>query len=99
MKIDSYRPSADIERAARPEQAPAVDRPSSGGATGTPAADRVEVSSDARLFNDAVKAAEGHSGIRQDVVERMRRLRDAGGLGQDAGALADSLIDAMLKNG
>lgn len=99
MKIDSYRQSLDIDRAARSEQTPQVDRPSTGGVSAGSKSDHVEVSSDARLLNDAVKAAEGHSGIRQDVVERMRRLKESGELGQDAGKLADSLIDAMLKNG
>ncbi len=99
MKIDSYRQSLDIDRASRSEQTQQVDKSSTGGVSGGVKSDRVDVSSDARLLNDAVKAAEDHSGIRQDVVERMRRLRESGELGQDAGKLADSLIDAMLKNG
>ncbi len=99
MKIDSYRQPGDIDRASRPEPTAPIDRPSGGRATGAPTSDRVEVSPDARLLSEAVKAAENHSGIRQDVVERMRRLKDSGELGQDAGALADSLIDAMLGNG
>ncbi len=57
--------------------------------------DSVEVSSDARLLNQALTAASEGTGIRQDRVEEMRKKLAAGELGNDAGRLADRLIDDL----
>jgi flagellar biosynthesis anti-sigma factor FlgM len=95
MKIDSNRPNLDHAALQRLERAAA--EASKQAASGKPAAgDTVEVSADAALANDAVKAVNESPDIRTDLVERMRALLAAGELGNDAGALADSLIDSMV---
>lgn len=58
--------------------------------------DRVNVSDDARLLSAAVAAAEKAPEIRQEVVERARLKLAAGEIGNDAGRLADRIIDSLL---
>jgi flagellar biosynthesis anti-sigma factor FlgM len=55
--------------------------------------DQLTLSPEARLLQSATGEAE----IRQDVVERARQLLDAGKVGNDAGALANAIIDDWLK--
>jgi|SRR6476646_11429899 anti-sigma28 factor (negative regulator of flagellin synthesis) len=88
MKIDSNSSGLDHAAPQRLEK-PAADAPK-------PAAAGKTVSGDAELANEAVKAANDLPEIRTDLVERMRVLLAAGELGNDAGLLADSLIDNML---
>lgn len=88
MKIDSNSSGLDhaaLQRLEKP--APDALKPAAAGKT---------VSGDAELANEAVKAANDLPEIRTDLVERMRVLLAAGELGNDAGLLADSLIDNML---
>lgn len=59
--------------------------------------DRVEVSADARLLGKAVDAANKAPEIRQDVVDRAKAKLEAGQVGNDAGRLADRLIDSLLS--
>jgi len=59
--------------------------------------DHVQVSSDAQLAATAVDAAKQAPDIRTDKVERAKALLADGTLGQDAGKLADSLIDHLLE--
>ena len=95
MKIDSNRPNLDQAALQRLERAAAeASKQAASGKTGT--SDTVQVSADAALANDAVKAVNDSPDVRADLVERMRALLAAGELGNDAGALADSLIDSML---
>jgi flagellar biosynthesis anti-sigma factor FlgM len=94
MKIDSNRPSLDHAALQRLERA-AAEAPKQATA-GKAAGDTVQVSADAALAHDAVKAASESPDIRADLVERMRALLASGELGSDAGALADSLIDSMI---
>jgi len=61
-------------------------------------ADRVEVSRDAALVNEAVQAANQAPAIRQDKVEQAKKALADGTLGADAGALADAIIDRMLDD-
>lgn len=96
MKIDANRQTGDAEALARLEKAGKGDQPKGTRQVGSKT-DRVEVSADARLMTDALKAASGAPAVRQDVVERMRKLLEAGELGQDSGRLADSIIDDLLK--
>ena len=95
IKIDGNRPSGDTDAARKVGAGRTQDR----NATARSAArtDRVEVSKDAQLMTNALRAANDSSAIRQDVVERMRKLLDAGELGADSGKLADALIDHMLN--
>ena len=59
--------------------------------------DRVELSSDARLMNSAVRAAERSPEVRQDVIERARQKLAAGEIGRDVEKLADRIIDSLLS--
>lgn len=100
MKIDGNRsfPDADplrgVESGAKKAERTGA-RPSAG------ATDRVEVSADALRAQDivasALDAAAKSPEVRADVVERAKALRDSGQLGADSGALADALIDDLLK--
>jgi flagellar biosynthesis anti-sigma factor FlgM len=98
MKINSYgsdirnqpldgvgRPAAAAGNDAAPTSAPAA-------ATG----DQLQLSSDARLMETAMRAVQQMPDIRGDVVERMQALLAKGQIGNDPHALADTLIDRML---
>jgi flagellar biosynthesis anti-sigma factor FlgM len=61
-------------------------------------ADRVDVSADARLVADAVRAASDAPEIRRDVVERAKARLEAGEIGRDPEALADKIIDDLLQS-
>jgi flagellar biosynthesis anti-sigma factor FlgM len=94
MKIEGQNANLDpaalqrLERAASESGRPAAGaRPLAG--------DSVQVSSDAALANEASRAVAEAPEVRQDLVERMRALLEAGELGNDADALAESLISAM----
>jgi flagellar biosynthesis anti-sigma factor FlgM len=58
-------------------------------------ADRVELSSDAALVNEAVQAARDTAAVRADKVEAAKQALANGTLGADAEALADALLDHM----
>jgi flagellar biosynthesis anti-sigma factor FlgM len=60
--------------------------------------DRVEVSQDAAFVNTAVQAAHETPAIREDKVAAAKKAIADGTLGQDAGKLADALIDHMLDD-
>ena len=97
MKIQGSSPSHESSVAAtRLEQA----RPERQGRTersGSQGGDRVELSSDAQLVTQAVKAASDTPAIRQEAVERARQKLEAGQVGSDALKLADRLIDHLLE--
>lgn len=59
--------------------------------------DRINVSSDARLLNTAVQAANDAPEIRTELVERARQLLASGQLGADVDRLADRMIDHMMR--
>ena len=96
MKIQGDRPSG-VQDAGQTQQ---VDKAAQQRAQqtrgGADAGDRVEVSADAMLLGKAVDAASRAPEIRQDVVDRARARLEAGEIGNDAGRLADRLIDSML---
>jgi flagellar biosynthesis anti-sigma factor FlgM len=95
MKIAGNNANLDPAALQRLERAAADGtRQAHGAKAGS--ADRVDVSPDAALANEAAKAASDVPEVRQDLVDRMRALLDAGQLGSDADALADSLIDSLL---
>ena len=97
MKIQGDRTSGvqdagqtqQVDKAAQ-QRAQQARRAGTGG-------DRVEVSADARLLGQAVDAANQAPDIRQEVVERAKAKLAAGEVGNDAGRLADRLIDSLLS--
>jgi flagellar biosynthesis anti-sigma factor FlgM len=100
MKIDGNRLPQDAEATKATEAAQKLaekriakksDLP---GAAGT---DKVEVSSDAKLMAAALKASTEPTPVRTDVVEAMKKKLAAGEIGNDAGRLADRIIDDLLK--
>jgi len=98
MKIDGHGPAHEAQATDGTTRTgrDASVRPGGVPAAGTPA-DRVELSSEAGLRTAALRAAEDASGIRTDLVERMRELLDAGRVGSDSRTLADAIIDDLLK--
>jgi negative regulator of flagellin synthesis FlgM len=97
MKIQAERPD-DLAQASqagternrvRNEATPTSDRKSAN--------DRVDVSPDAQLLNNAVKAANDAPEIRADVVAAAKQKLLSGELGADADRLASRMIDHMLK--
>ena len=97
MKIQGDRPSG-VQDAGHAQQ---VDKASQQRAqqnrSASAGGDRVAVSADARLLGQAVDAANNAPEIRQDVVERAKARLAAGEIGNDAGRLADRLIDSLLS--
>ena len=100
MKIDGNRTTQDTEATKATEAAQKVNekrvakKSDLPGATGT---DKVEVSSDAKLMAAALKASTDAPAVRADVVEAMKKKLEAGEIGNDAGRLADRIIDDLLK--
>ncbi len=91
--LDVYRQAADR-----------VGGPASGAgqASGQPAAaasggDSVALSGDAQALQQAVRSAQDAPDIRQDLVERLRADLKDGKVGQDAGKLADAIIDSWIQ--
>jgi len=97
MRIDQkvVTPGAASLEAA--ERAEADRRTGKAGHAGRAAGDSVQVSSDAQLLNQALRAASSLPAIRTDKVEMARQKLASGSLGADAGALADRLIDSLLE--
>jgi flagellar biosynthesis anti-sigma factor FlgM len=60
--------------------------------------DRVEVSQDATFVNEAVQAVHETPALREEKVGAAKKALAEGTLGQDAGKLADALIDHMLDD-
>lgn len=84
--VGQTAPSRDRARAGQPDRAAA-------GA----AADRVQVSDQARLLSAALQAAHEAPDAREVAIERARAKRESGELGRDAERLADKLIDSLLR--
>jgi flagellar biosynthesis anti-sigma factor FlgM len=96
MKIQGDRPSG-VQDAGQTQQVDKAGQQRAPQARGAEAGDRVEVSADARLLGKALDAAAKAPEIRQDVVERAKAKLAAGEIGNDAGRLADRLIDSLLS--
>ena len=96
MKIQGNSPNQETSAAARPEQA-RTERQGRVDPQAGKGGDRVELSSDAQLVSQAVKAAEDAPAIRQDVVARARQKLMDGQIGGDSLKLADRLIDHLLE--
>ena len=99
MKIDTNRTQLDsvtgTTRTDATQDAAATQKARTAGET---AADQVTLSAGAQLATAAVDAAQKSSDVRPDVVERAKKLLAEGKIGNDAERLADSLIDATLKD-
>jgi len=100
-KIDSNRLPQDLDATKQAEAAQKAAEARAAKKTGQAASaqgtDKVEVSSDAKLFSAAVKAANEPAPIRTDVVEAMKQKLAAGEIGKDSARLADRIIDDLLK--
>jgi flagellar biosynthesis anti-sigma factor FlgM len=97
MKIQGDRPSG-AQDAGQTQQVQKASQQRAQEARGkADGGDRVEVSADARLLGKAVEAASKAPEIRQDVVDRAKAKLAAGQVGNDAGRLADRLIDSLLS--
>ena len=99
MKIEGNRPGIDTS-AADAAQRVGTDpyqKANRAGGRSTGSGDTVEVSADAKLLSEAAKAAQATPAIRADVVERMKEKLAAGEVGNDAGRLADRMLDDILK--
>ena len=99
MKIDGNRPAHDASATdgTRRTGTDAGVHQGRGVAPLTTAGDRVELSGDAALRAAALKAANAAPEIRSELVERLREKLNAGQIGNDAGALADAILDDQLK--
>lgn len=95
MKIEGNRLSFDasLDR---------VETKKAGDASATDAAkssnDQIRVSAEAQLANEAVKRAGEASDVRPEVVARVKKLFDAGLVGNDSHAIADALIKSTLES-
>lgn len=97
MKIEqrNAQDTQATEAARRSDSETSVRRPGAdkAGSRG----DRVEVSAEASLRAAALTAAQQTPDIRMDRVEAARQKLLNGEIGADAGKLADSMLDGMLK--
>jgi flagellar biosynthesis anti-sigma factor FlgM len=98
MKIDGQQQGAAAEGAGGARRTGRTETASTGGAAGASksSGDRVELSSTAKLLDEATKVARDTPAIRKDVVERVARKLADGELGNDPGTLADSMLDDLL---
>lgn len=100
MKIEQNR--ANLEsvggtrgEAVRDERAVAAAKPTDEGRS----ADQVRLSTTGQLAASAAAAANETPDVRPEAVARGRALLERGELGQDAGRLADRMIDSLLDRG
>lgn len=98
MKIEGNAPNqpSPTEQTRQSEKA-APTRATVGETSPAAAEDRVNLSTDARLVTEVVRAVNQAPEIRQDVVERARAKLEAGEVGADLNRLADRLIDDLLS--
>jgi flagellar biosynthesis anti-sigma factor FlgM len=98
MKINGERPS--VLSSATEQLGKTPDAPVSGHAknegSATQSSDQLTLSSGAKFIQAVADDAEAPA-IRQELVDRMKALLDKGEVGNDAGHLADSIIDDVLK--
>jgi negative regulator of flagellin synthesis FlgM len=97
MKIEANRPRIDTTAAEEAQKVAADRRTGKVGGRPSASGDTVEVSADAKLLSQAIKLAKDTPDIRADVVQRMREKLEAGTVGNDAGRLADRMLDDLLK--
>lgn len=94
MKIENSRLGFDASLSR-------VDAKQAGDAAATDASksssDRIRVSAEAQLANEAVRLAGESSDVRPEVVARAKKLFEAGLVGNDPQAIADALITSSLE--
>jgi flagellar biosynthesis anti-sigma factor FlgM len=86
-QTDALTPTPSAGSAPAGKTAPAQSR-----------ADQLTLSPEAQLLKAAADAAAGDPAVRTELVEKMRALLAEGKIGTDADALAESLLDDVLKN-
>jgi flagellar biosynthesis anti-sigma factor FlgM len=96
MRIDDKLTPGSISTTAlgATERTEADKRTGKAGAKG--GSDSIQLSSDAQLLHGALKAAADLPVTRAERVDEVRRKLANGEIGQDAGRLADRLIDDLL---
>jgi flagellar biosynthesis anti-sigma factor FlgM len=97
MKIHGDRPDGIAQTGHTASERVRTGRSEPGTPSDASSGDSVRVSEDARLLNEAMKAASAASESTDARVERARQKLEAGELGQDAERLADKLIDYLLR--
>ncbi len=100
MKIDGNRPSDQTDSTRSTDAAQKLAEKlaaKSGDLKATSGQDTVQVSGDAKLLAAAVAATNEPTPIRTDKVEAAKQKLAAGEIGNDAGRLADRIIDDLLK--
>jgi flagellar biosynthesis anti-sigma factor FlgM len=99
MKIEGNRPTHDTQATDGTRRAgkDAGLRQGTGVGPTFPASDRVELSDEVALRAAAFKAASDTPAIRTELVDKIREKLNAGKVGNDAGALADAILDDLLK--
>jgi hypothetical protein len=98
MKIDRNDLNIGAERSGEPGRA-ADGAPSGAGASaapGGPVKDQFSLSPEAQVIRAVLDQMTAQPEIRHELVERMRGLQAEGGLGRDAGTLADAIIERWL---
>lgn len=97
MKIEGNRPNVEASGAGKVETARTS---SSKGKDRADKAhgDAVTVSPDVALAQRAIDTANQPVSVRPEAVERGKALLASGSLGNDAGKLADTLIQRLLDN-
>ena len=81
-----------VARAKSGEQGGAEKARSAAGGS-----DALKLSPEAQFLKTLADQSAEPPVVRQDVVDRMKALLDAGKLGNDPGALADAIIDDLTK--
>lgn len=100
MKIDGDKPSLRTDQPDATDRSERTATPPSGPGvppTSTGRADQVLLSPDVQLVRTAMDTAAHTPDVRGDAVDRMRALLANGGVGTDAGRLADAIIDSWLN--
>jgi flagellar biosynthesis anti-sigma factor FlgM len=95
MKIDGYNAGAVQGQTERADGV-ASRGTREAGASASEGTDQVRLSNDVQFVQAATAAAHQAPEVRQDVVERMRALLQAGQIGNDPERLADALIDSWI---
>jgi hypothetical protein len=96
MKIENNGinvPAPPNEELRRPDESGSAVRPPSTGANSV---DHLELSTEGQIVRSAAEMAYGLPDIRHSLVERMIELNSRGEIGQDAGRLANAIIDHWL---
>ena len=96
MKVDDARTHFNFPMIA---VAAVQDRPEVKGPESVSAStEAIDLSSDLRLADEAVRAAAPGPGVRPDAVARARALLASGNIAADLERLADRLIESLIES-